>query len=309
VIVTGLVTTAFVFVNQRAPGEAKFDGATAPAAATFDHFQFSNYWLATHPQPVLPIHGEAMYLVDLDTRMVMWEKDPETIRAPASLTKLVTAMVAVDDAGSLDRIVQVTPQATQVEPSVMGLSPGERLTVRQLLDGLFLDSGNDAAEALATGIVPRDRFIRQMNLKAGSIGLTNSHFTNPSGLDAVGHGMSAHDLVHVAAYLDRYYPELAAIAATKNIAIPATADHKAFYPQNLNRLLWSYPGATGLKTGLTDNAGGCMLATATRGGRHLVVVVMNDTGRSTADAATLLDYGFSVRTNGSFGPWSAPSAS
>ncbi len=238
----------------------------------------------------------------------MWQKDPETIRAPASLTKLVTAMVAVDDAGSLDRVIEVTPQATQVVPSVMGLTAGEQLTVRQLLDGLFLDSGNDAAEALATGLVPRDLFIQQMNLKAGSIGLTNSHFTNPSGLDAAGHGMSAHDLVHVAAFLDRYYPELAAIAGTKDVAIPATTDHKAFYPHNLNRLLWSYPGATGLKTGLTDNAGGCMLATATRGGRHLIVVVMNDTGRSTADAATLLDYGFSVHTNMAFGPWAAPSA-
>jgi D-alanyl-D-alanine carboxypeptidase (penicillin-binding protein 5/6) len=295
-------------VSRHAPVQVKLQRASAPVPASFDHFGFSNYWLATHPQPALPIHGEAMYLVDLDTRMVMWEKDPETIRAPASLTKLMTAMVAVDEAGSLDRVVEVIPQATQVVPSVMGLTAGERVTVRQLLDGLFLDSGNDAAETLASGIVPRDRFIRQMNLKAGSIGLTNSHFMNPSGLDAVGHGMSAHDLVHVAAYMDRYYPELAAIAETKDVTIPATADHKAFYPHNLNRLLWTYPGVTGLKTGLTDNAGGCMLATATRGGRHLIVIVMNDTGRSTADAATLLDYGFSVHTDGSFGPWSAPSA-
>ncbi|HXI95292.1 MAG TPA: hypothetical protein VNG04_04160, partial [Candidatus Acidoferrum sp.] len=220
------------------------------------------------------------------------------------LTKLITAMVAVDDAGSLDRVVEVTPAATQVVPSVMGLSAGERLTVRQLLDGLFLSSGNDAAEALAQGIVPRDRFIRQMNQKAKGIGLTGSHFVNPSGLDAAGHGMTAHDLVHTAAYLDRYYPELATIAATKDIAIPATAQHKAFYPHNLNGLLWSYPGATGLKTGLTDNAGGCMLATATRDGRHLVVVVLNATLHSTADATVLLNYGFSVRTDAAFGPWS-----
>jgi len=292
-------------VNRHgAPVRFTLQRASAPAAATFDHFTFSNYWLATHPQPDLPIHGQAAYLVDLDTRMVMWQRDPETMRAPASLTKLVTAMVAVDDAGSLDRVVEVTPAATQITPSVMGLSPGEHLTVRQIIDGLFLDSGNDAAEALAQGIVPRDRFIRQMNQKAGSIGLTGSHFTNPSGLDAPGHGMTAHDLVHVAAYLDKYYPDLAAIAATKDIAIPATADHKAFYPHNLNRLLWTYPGATGLKTGLTDNAGGCMLATATRDGRHLAVVVLNATLHSTDDAALLLNYGFSVKTDGSFGPWS-----
>ncbi len=298
----GVLTAGFT-ARGRTPIKFTLERASAPAAASFDHFNFSNYWLATHPQPDLPIHGQAAYLVDLDTRMVMWQRDPETTRAPASLTKLITAMVAVDDAGSLDRVVEVTPGATQVMPSVMGLSAGERLTVRQLLDGLFLSSGNDAAEALAQGIVPRDRFIRQMNQKAKSIGLTGSHFVNPSGLDAPGHGMSAHDLVHTAAYLDRYYPELAAIAATRDIAIQATAQHKAFYPHNLNGLLWSYPGATGLKTGLTDNAGGCMLATATRDGRHLLVVVLNATLHSTADATVLLNYGFSVRTDAAFGPW------
>jgi D-alanyl-D-alanine carboxypeptidase len=291
------MTSAFVTAKHHsviAINLARSSGA-APAPASFDHFDFSNLWLAEHPQPDLPIRAQAAYLVDLDTRVVLWQRDPDTSRAPASLTKLITAMVAVDDTGSLDHTVLVTKEATQVDPSVMGLTVGERLTVRQLLAGLFLDSGNDAAEALASGIVPRERFIRQMNQKANSIGLTASHFINPSGLDASGHGMSAHDLAHTAAYLDRYYPDLAAIAATKDIAIPATADHKAFYPHNLNRLLGSYPGATGLKTGLTDAAGGCMLATVTRDGRHLVAVILNDTGRSTEDAAVLLNYGFTKR--------------
>jgi D-alanyl-D-alanine carboxypeptidase (penicillin-binding protein 5/6) len=283
------------FVGARRPSAA-FDASqvAAPTPADFDQFDFSNLWLAGNPQPYLPIHGEAAYLVDLDTRLVLWQRDPETSRAPASLTKLITAMVAVDDSTSLDQVVQVTKAATLITPSVMGLSPGERLTVRQLLDGLFLDSGNDAAEALSQGIVPRERFIRQMNQKALSIGLTASHFVNPSGLDAAGHGMSAHDLAHVAAYLDKYYPELASIAATREISIAATSTHKAFYPHNLNGLLWTYPGATGLKTGLTDNAGGCMVATVTRGGRHLVAVVLNATGFSASDATVLLNYGFSV---------------
>lgn len=236
---------------------------------------------------------------------MLWQRDPETERAPASLTKIVTAMVAVDDAGSLDRTVEVSNEVTKVIPSYMGVTPGERLTVRELLYGLFLDSGNDAAEALGSGIVPRDRFIRQMNQKAKSIGLTTSHFVNPSGLDAPGHGMSAHDLVHAAAYLDTYYPELAAIAATKDIAIAATATHKAFHPHNLNRLLSSFPGATGLKPGFTDDAGGCMLATATRDGRHLIAVVMNSTLHSTEDAAVLLNYGFSVHPERGVGPLAA----
>ena len=287
---------------RHAPVQFELQRATAPAAKEFDHFDFSNYWLATHGQPQLPIHAQAAYLVDLDSRQVLWQRDPETIRAPASLTKLITGMVAVDDAGSLDRVVEVAPEATKIEPSVMGLSPGENLTVRELLYGLFLDSGNDAAEALASGIVPRERFIRQMNQKAKSIGLTASHFANPSGLDAAGHGMTAHDLAHLAAYFDAYYPELAAIAATKDIKIPATATHKSFQPHNLNRLLSTYPGATGLKPGFTGEAGGCMLATATRGNRHLIAVVLNATQHSTEDAATLLNYGFSVGPERSIGP-------
>ena len=269
--------------------------APAPKAAGYDHFDFSTVWLALHKQPALPIHGRAAYLVDVDSRVVLWAKEADAPRAPASLTKLMTAMVAIDDAASLDKVVVVDAAATTVEPSLMGLTTGERVTVRDLIYGLFLDSGNDAAEALARGIVPRDRFIRQMNQKATSIGLTQTHFINPSGLDAPGHGMSAHDIVHMAAYLDRYYPQLAAIAATKDISIAATDAHKAFAMQNLNRMLWTYPGATGLKTGLTGNAGGCWLTTAVRNGRHLIAVVMNATGYSADDARILLDYGFSIR--------------
>ncbi|HET9781656.1 MAG TPA: serine hydrolase, partial [Candidatus Dormibacteraeota bacterium] len=249
-IAAAIASTVYVVHSHTSTFDFNLQSATAPAPRTYDHFDFSNYWLAMHGQPDLPIRGEAIYLIDLDARQVLWQRDPDTARAPASLTKLITAMVAVDDAGSLDRAVTVTAEATHIIPSVMGLSAGEQLTVRELLYGLFLDSGNDAAEALASGIVPRDRFIRQMNQKAKSIGLTASHFVNPSGLDAPGHGMSAHDLAHAAAYLDTYYPDLAAIGATKSIAIPATATHKAFYPQNVNSFLFTYPGATGLKTGL-----------------------------------------------------------
>ena len=109
------------------------ESASAPAPKSFDHFDFSTYWIATHGQPNLAIHGQAAYLVDLDTRQVLWQRDPETPRAPASLTKLMTAMVAVDDSGSLDRPVEVTKEATQIIPSVMGLTAGERVTVRASL--------------------------------------------------------------------------------------------------------------------------------------------------------------------------------
>ena len=263
----------------------------------FDHFDFSILWLATHPQPNLPIHGQAAYLVDLDTRIVLWQRDPETSRAPASLTKLMTAMVAVDDAGSLDQVVTVTKAATQIDAERDG--PHRRASASPCAScsyGLFLDSGNDAAEALARGIVPRDRFIRQMNQKAKSIGLTASHFVNPSGLDAPGHGMSAHDLAHVAAYLDKYYPSSRRSPRPRTSRSPPPSTHKAFYPHNLNRMLWSLPRRDRpedrphrQRRRLHGST------TATRNGRHLIAVVLNATGVSAADATVLLNYGFSVQ--------------
>src|SRR5205814_8623214 len=191
-IAVAVATTVYIAHNRTSPFDFNLQSSTAPPAKTYDHFDFSSYWLATHRQPNLAIHGQAAFLVDLDARQVLWQRDAETSRAPASLTKMVTAMVAVDDAGSLDHMVQVTKEATKVIPSVMGLTAGESLTVRDLLYGLFLDSGNDAAEALASDIVPRERFMRQMNQKGKSIGLTASNFVTPSGLDAPGHGMPAH---------------------------------------------------------------------------------------------------------------------
>jgi D-alanyl-D-alanine carboxypeptidase (penicillin-binding protein 5/6) len=310
VAVVALVAGLLSALGRHSPLAVAFhpSAATAPQPASYDHFDFSMLWLAVHHQPNLNIPAQAAYLVDVDARTVLWMKDPDTARAPASLTKLMTATVAADDAGSLDKVVTVPKEATQIEPSLMGLTAGERLTVRDLLYGLFLDSGNDAAEALAQGLVPRDRFVRQMNQKAKSIGLTASHFVNPSGLDAPGHGMSAHDLAHAAAYLDQYYPALAAIAGTKDVYIPATAEHKAFNPHNVNAFLWSYPGATGLKTGLTDNAGGCIVATATRGGRHLIAVVLNATRHSADDAAVMLNYGFSLDPRLPLPPWPQPTS-
>jgi D-alanyl-D-alanine carboxypeptidase (penicillin-binding protein 5/6) len=184
-----------------------------------------------------------------------------------------------------------------MEPDVMGLSAGEVVTVEDLLYGLFLDSGNDAAETLARAIIPRSRFLAEMNAKARLLGLADTSFVNPTGLDAPGHYSSAHDLAVVAGYLETRYPRLAAIASAKERRIPATAGHKAFDPRNLNKLVWNYAGADGLKTGFTDAAGGCVAGSATRGGRHLLVLVMGSAVFFT-EAERLLDYGFSTSIAG-----------
>jgi D-alanyl-D-alanine carboxypeptidase (penicillin-binding protein 5/6) len=180
-----------------------------------------------------------------------------------------------------------------MEPDVMGLSAGEVVSVRDLMYGLFLDSGNDAAETLAQTILPRDRFLAAMNAKVAGWGLKDTHFTNPSGLDAEGLHSTAYDLSVIAAHLQLEHPELIEIAGTKEHPIAGTSQHKAFDPYSLNKLLWQYPGATGLKTGFTDDAGGCVAGTATRNGRHLVAIVLGSDVFFT-DAGRLLDYGFST---------------
>lgn len=240
-------------------------------------------------------------LLDVNTRQVLWERDAYGRRAPASLAKLVTGMVAVD-AASLDRQVSVTAatdmEAVQrVEPdsTVMGLTAGEVLSVRELLYGLFLRSGNDAAETLAT-LEGRDRFIEQMNRKAAELGMRGSHFSSPIGLDDTSMYTTAYDLGQAAAAIVLHYPDLLAISGTPFIVFDQTGTHKAYELLNYNKLVIPgqprfYPGATGMKTAFTDDAGPCMVATAERGGRRLVAVLLH-AETFFDDAHTLFDYGF-----------------
>ncbi len=284
--------------NAAIPAHRHATRATAGAAGG----PFGTTWLTAHPQPALPVDGQADVLVDVDRHQVLWEREAHTARAPASLAKLVTAMVAADLA-PLDRKVTVTGQtdmdaARRVEPAstVMGLTAGEVLTERELLYGLFLRSGNDAAETLGSGIAGRDRFIQLMNEKAAALHMADSHFSTPVGLDAPDMRTSAYDLAVAAAAITTHYPALLAISGTPSIDFPQTATHKAFSLVNYNKLVipgnqYTYTGATGMKTAFTDDAGPCMVATATRSGHHLVAVVMHS-GNFFADATQLLDYGF-----------------
>lgn len=262
----------------------------AKAAPTWSAYDFR--WVNAHQSPDLGVLATAGILVDLDTRTVLWQRQPFEQRAPASLTKMVTAMVALD-LTSPDTVITITPSMTNVIPDTMGVVPGERVSVHDLLYGLFLDSGNDAAEVLAQGIVPRPVFLDLMNRKVRSLGLQATTFSNPTGLDDPGVRSSAYDLAMIAGYLSTHYPLLMQVAGTQDKYIAATPDHKAYEPVTLNKLLSVYAGATGLKTGFTDDAGGCLAATATRGGHHLVAIVLNS-DYFFSDAEDLLDYGFTV---------------
>jgi serine-type D-Ala-D-Ala carboxypeptidase (penicillin-binding protein 5/6) len=250
-------------------------------------------WLAGHPAVGAPANrAHSALMVDVDSRHVLFDRNSHARMPLASTTKLTTAMVALDHAGP-DTLVTVPPEAITVEPNVMGLSAGEQLTIRELLYGLLLDSGNDAAETLAATILDggRPAFLKAMNVKSIALGLTDTYFTNPSGLDDPQQYSSAHDLALTAAYLYAHYPVIEQVVTTKEQALSYGPGHKAFYPYNLNKLLWTYPGAIGFKTGLTDAAGDVFVGGAHRGSHTLVVVEMNDPLMFT-DAAALLDYGF-----------------
>ena len=270
-------------------GEAPSSPAAAPALPAF-----GGEWIASNPAPDLGLFAQSAILVDPDMRQVLWGYDAYSRRAPASLTKMMTVLVALDHV-SLDHLLTVSPEAAQTSPewTVMGVSAGEQLTVRELLYGIFLVSGNDAAETLATGIEPRDQFIAEMNAKAQALGLHDTNFTNPTGLDDYGLYSTAYDLAVIAAELWNRYPEVMAIAGTPSVDLPANGLHKDFNLLTLNKLmLWGYPGANGLKTGYTWSAGGCVAGTAQRGGKRLISIVLNSEVFFT-DATLLLDYGFS----------------
>jgi len=258
---------------------------TGPAAVEL-------YELAPMAPPAPIIKARSAVLVDLDSGKTLYQVDPHGRHAPASLTKVVTALVALDHL-RLDQTVTVPLSINQLpwDSTRMGLRPGERLTVRELLDGLFLNSGNDAAITLSDAAMPRATFVGLMNAKAATLGMADTHFANPIGLDDPAHYTSSADLARASAELIRRFPDVAAIAATPSLTLPATATHHAYALYNLNELVRKYPGATGLKTGWTGHAGGCLIATATRDGRHLMVVLLASP-RIFDEAAALLDYGF-----------------
>jgi serine-type D-Ala-D-Ala carboxypeptidase (penicillin-binding protein 5/6) len=250
------------------------------------------YQLAPTVPPLPTIKAHSAIVLDLDTGSTLFQLDAHGRHAPASLTKVVTALVALDSL-PLDQVIAVPASINQLpwDSTRMGLRVGDQLTVRELLDGLFLNSGNDAAITLSEAAMPPAVFVAQMNAKAAALGMTDTHFVNPIGLDDPAHYTSAADLAIAAMELTKRFPEVAAMAATPSLTLPATATHHAYRLYNLNQLLRTYPGATGLKTGWTGRAGGCLIATATRDGRHLMVVVMGSP-RVFEEAAALLDFGF-----------------
>ena len=236
------------------------------------------------PLETFAISAEHCVLMDASTKRVLYEKSADEQALIASTTKIMTALVVCEQANVLDR-VRIPKEAVGIEGSSIYLCEGEILTVQELLYGLMLHSGNDAAVALAIycgGTV--EGFTQLMNDKARRLNLTQTHFENPHGLDSPGHYSTARDLAVLAAYaMDN--PIFAQTVSTKTVSAGGR------FLRNHNKLLWRVDGADGVKTGFTKAAGRILVSSATRQGRRLVAVTINAPD-DWNDHSALLESGF-----------------
>ena len=245
-------------------------------------------WIAAAcflPCQIQAVSAEKAILMDGHTGRVLYEKRANEKSLIASTTKIMTALLICENCNVLQQIT-VAPEAVGVEGSSMYLQAGEKLTVQELLYGLMLSSGNDAAVALAIHAAgSMEAFVSQMNEKAQALGLDNTHFANPHGLDAAEHYSTAADLARLAAYAMEN-PIFAQTVGTRQVRVGQRS------LSNHNRLLWQLEGAEGVKTGYTKAAGRILVSSVKRQGRRLLCVTIDD-GNDWNDHATLYRQGFS----------------
>lgn len=220
----------------------------------------------------LPVHAHAVsarsaVVLDGTTGQLLFEQNADERLPMASTTKIMTAIVAIENF-DLDREYTVKKEYTQVEGSSMYLKEGEQITLRDTLYGLMLMSGNDAALAVAGECGGKEKFIEMMNETAQKLGLKDTHFDNPNGLDGETHYTTAHELAKIAAYAMQN-EEFHEIVGTR------TYNKAGRYMTNHNKLLKLYKDAVGIKTGFTKKSGRCLVSAAERNGRRLIAVTLN----------------------------------
>ncbi|WP_407945020.1 D-alanyl-D-alanine carboxypeptidase family protein [Paenibacillus albicereus] len=255
---------------------------SAPAAKAAD--------AADAPRPPAT-SAKAAALIDVESGRLLYssESADEPMRI-ASLTKIMTAITAIEE-GDLESMVTVGQRAVGKEGSSIYLKLGEKMKLKDMLYGLMLRSGNDAATAIAEHVGGSEEgFVKMMNDKAAWIGLERSTFMNPHGLDQEGHLSTANDLAKLTAYALKN-PVFADIVGTKVHKAPNPFDSWDYSWANKNKMLALYEGADGVKTGYTKTALRCLVSSATRDGQQLAVVTLNDRD-DWRDHASMLDWGF-----------------
>lgn len=264
--------------------DAKTGNAKLPPAPTPAPYPTNR----TGYYPALEVSAEGVVILDIESGVYLYKRNEEELLSPASTTKILTALVALD-AYDLDDVVTVSSIAN--DGQAMGLVPGERITVENLLFGALVHSGNDAAWALAEhypgGV---EKFVVAMNEKAKALYLTNSTFTNPVGYDNPGHKMTPIDLARLGSVA------LGNRVIAKMVAIPqitvSDVTHTYFHPlKNVNELLGKIPGVGGIKTGWTAEAGENLITLFERDGHRLIIVVLKSADRF-GDTMRLIDWIF-----------------
>ena len=235
------------------------------------------------------ISAKAAFLMDADTGAVLYQKNPDLRLPPASTTKVMTAIIALEN-DQLDSVVRATKDASKVQPCKVNVRPGERWRMDDLLHCTLLNSANDACVVIAQGSAGSiANFAQRMNRKSKAIGATNTHFSNPHGLDQTNHYTTARDLVLIFNYAMNN-PTFREIVQTESISIQGP-NQRSIYLRNHNRLLGKYTGMIGGKTGYTRRAGKCFVGKAHQNGKNLLVSVLGSENHF-KDVVTLLDFGF-----------------
>lgn len=243
-------------------------------------------------------HSRAAVVMDAVTGKLLYAKNPDLRLPPASTTKLMTAILAVENL-DMAEVVTVSKDASQVSPHKAGFKEGERVTVEELLYAALLGSANDAAVVLAEAVTgSEERFVELMNSKALLIGAHDTHFVNSSGLPGPGQYITASDLSRIMQYA-LHYPKLKQIINTR-VAEISTEKGRSIFLRNTNRLLWSEQGLIGGKTGYTRTARHCFVCAAERENDMVVVSLLGSPSRSDLwrESGHLIGRGFDILSNG-----------
>lgn len=292
-------------------GKRLFDGLTPGTSTTTPTFTPTP---TPKPTPILTVKGKppaitatGAILLDNDTGHILDDLNGERPLPMASTTKIMTALITIQ-AADLNKVVTIQRDAINEallhNGSSAQLQVGDQLTLKDLLYGLLVPSGDDAAIATADAVGGSTaNFVNMMNLFAYRLHLFQTHYINPDGLTYYnangqpipGHYTTAYDLVRLARYA-MTIPLFAQIVRTQHYKIPANSSHHSYSWDNTNQLLATYAGMTGIKTGFTAEAGGCLVFSATRAGHHLIGVVLHSTNEEHrfSDAKILLDWGFAL---------------
>lgn len=246
-------------------------------------------------------NASAYAVIDYDTGEIIGDKNLARELPIASITKIMTTIVALDLADPGESFT-ITEKAAGQIPTKIGVVPGESMTLSELLHAVMLTSANDAAEAVRVGVdqkYGKEIFIQAMNEKAKHIGLKNTQFANPQGFDDPLNYSTTSDLAVLAHYAYTHYPLFSEIAKKDYAHLSANQNHKQFDLYNWNGLIGVYPGAFGVKIGNTDDAGRTTIVAAEREGKKMIAIVLGAPGIRERDmwSADLLDAGFEEKYN------------